>query len=68
VGFEVNKMKLGLVFSEHFGFHCQVTFITHLSSGDGTLGSLVADVPNGLKFHHKDEKKKPYGNPALGRG
>jgi hypothetical protein len=74
MGFVVDKMKLGLVFSEHFSFHCQVTSIAHISPGAATIGSLVAGVPNGLKSHPTDEKKKPYGNPAfitceyLGRG
>jgi hypothetical protein len=44
VGFVVDKVALGQVFSEYFGFHCQSTFHqflhnhSHLSSGAGTIG------------------------------
>jgi hypothetical protein len=46
-------VALGQVFSEYFGFPCQVSFHRllhnhHLSSGAGTRGQLVADVPSGL--------------------
>jgi hypothetical protein len=53
VGF-VDKMALGQVFSEHFGFPCQFSFHRqlythhHLSSGAGSIGQLVPDVPSGL--------------------
>jgi hypothetical protein len=55
VGFVANKVALGQVFSEYFGFPCQFSFYqilhTHLYSGAGTigqLGQLVAEVPCGL--------------------
>jgi hypothetical protein len=49
VGFVVDKVALGLIFSECFGFPCQFSFrrllhTHHLSSGAGTIGQLVADV------------------------
>jgi hypothetical protein len=48
------KLALGQVFFEYFGFPCQFSFHRllqihhHLSSGAGTIGQLVADVPSGL--------------------
>jgi hypothetical protein len=53
VGFVVDKVALGQVFSEYFDFPCQFSFhrllrIHHLSSGAGTIGQLVADVASGL--------------------
>jgi hypothetical protein len=55
VGFVVNKMALRQVSSMHFGFPCQFSFhrllhTHHLSSGAGTIGQLVADVPSGLSL------------------
>jgi hypothetical protein len=53
VGFVVDKAALGLVFSENFGFLCLFSFhgLFHtrhrLSSGAGTTGQIVADVPSG---------------------
>jgi hypothetical protein len=44
VGFVVDKVTLGQVFSEYFGFSCQSSFHQllhnhpHLSSGAGTIG------------------------------
>jgi hypothetical protein len=44
VGFVVDKVALGQVFSEYFGFLCQYSFHRllhnhpHLSSGAGTMG------------------------------
>jgi hypothetical protein len=44
VGFVVDKVELGQVFSEYFGFPCQSSFHQflhnhhHLSSGAGTIG------------------------------
>jgi hypothetical protein len=44
VGFVLDKVALGQVFSEHFGFPCQSSFQQklhnqpHLSSGAGTIG------------------------------
>jgi hypothetical protein len=54
VGFVVDKVALGQVSSEYFGFPCQSSFHQllhnhpHLSSGAGTIGQLVADVPSWL--------------------
>jgi hypothetical protein len=55
MGFVVDNAALGQVFSEYFGFPCQFSFhrllhIHHLSSGAGTIGQLVADVPSGLSL------------------
>jgi hypothetical protein len=56
VGFMVDKVTLVQVFSEYFGFPCQVSFHQllhihhHLSSGAGTIGRLVADVPSGFSL------------------
>jgi hypothetical protein len=63
VGFVVDKVALGRVFSEYFGFPCQFSFHrllhTHqLSSGAGTTGQLVADVPSGLSLTPPRETKK----------
>jgi hypothetical protein len=49
------KSGTGQVFSEYFGFPCQISFhrllyIHHLSSVAGTLGQLVANVPSGLSL------------------
>jgi hypothetical protein len=56
VGFVLDRVALGQVFSENFSFLCQFSFhwllhIQHrLSSGAGTIGQLVADVPSGLSL------------------
>jgi hypothetical protein len=55
VGFVADKVALGQVFSEYFGFPFQFSFhrllhTRHLSSGAGTVGQLVADVPSGLSL------------------
>jgi hypothetical protein len=48
----VDKVALGQVSSEYFGFPCQFSIHqlihTHLSSEAGTIGQLVVDVPSGL--------------------
>jgi hypothetical protein len=62
----LDKVALGQVFSKYFGFPCQFSFhqllhIHHrLSSGAGTIGQLVADVPSGLRLtpHQETEKRK----------
>jgi hypothetical protein len=61
VGFVVDKVALGQVFSEYFGFPFQFSFhrllhIHHLSFGAGTIGQLVADVPSGLSLTQPQEK------------
>jgi hypothetical protein len=63
VGFVVDKVALGQVFSEYFDFSCQFSFhrlfhTHHLSSGAGKLGHLVADVPSGLSLTPPQETKK----------
>jgi hypothetical protein len=55
VGFVVDKVALGHVFPEYFGFFCQFSFhllfhIHHLSSGAGTISQLQDDVPSGLSL------------------
>jgi hypothetical protein len=56
VGFVADKVALGQGFSEYFDFPCQFSFHrllhTHLSSGAGAIGQLVADVPSGLRLNH----------------
>jgi hypothetical protein len=51
----VNKTALGQVFSEYFSFPCHSFHRLphthhHPSSGAGTIGQTVADVPNGLSL------------------
>jgi hypothetical protein len=65
VGFMVDEVALGQVFSEYFGFPCEFSFhqlfhTRHLSSGAGTIGQLVAAVPSALTIspHPKKVKKK----------
>jgi hypothetical protein len=63
VGFVVDKMALGQVFSECVGFSYQFSFqrllYTHyLSSGAGTIGQLVADVSGGLSLTSPQETKR----------
>jgi hypothetical protein len=55
VGFVVDKVALGQVFTKYFGFPCQFEFhrLLHnrrLSSGAGTMGRTVAAAPNGLRL------------------
>jgi hypothetical protein len=70
VGFVVDKVTLGQVHSEYFGFPCQFSLHRllhihhHLSSMAGTIGQLVADVPSGLSLSlnppQETEKKNNY--------
>jgi hypothetical protein len=51
----VDKVALGQIFSEYFGFPCQFSFhrllhTHHLSSGAGTIGHLLAHEPSGLSL------------------
>jgi hypothetical protein len=67
VGFVVDKVALGKAFSEYFGFPCQLSFhrllhIHHPSSGAGTMGQLVTDVPNGLSLTPPQETKEKQKN------
>jgi hypothetical protein len=63
VGFVVDKVALGQIISEYFDFPCQFLFhrllhiLHHLSSGAGTVGQLVADVPSGLSLTPLQETK-----------
>jgi hypothetical protein len=60
----LDKVALGQVFSEYFGFPYQFSFHrllhTHhqLSSGAGTIDQLVADVPSGLSLTPPQKIKK----------
>jgi hypothetical protein len=63
VGFLVETVALGQVFSEHLGFPCQFSFHrvlhTHyLSSGAGTLGQILADVQSGLSLTPTPRNKR----------
>jgi hypothetical protein len=54
VGFLMDKVALGHVFSEYFSLPYQFSFHQmlhiHPSSGAGTIGYSVADVPSGLSL------------------
>jgi hypothetical protein len=64
VGFVLDKVALGQVFSEYFGFPCQFSF--HRLLHTGTIGQLVADVPSGLSLTPPQEnKKKPRSHSSL---
>jgi hypothetical protein len=69
VGFMVDEIALEQVCFEYFCFPCQCSFHqmlhTHLSSADGTIGQLVADVPSGLSFTPPHGKK--IGHKAFSR-
>jgi hypothetical protein len=63
VGFVVDEVDVGQVFSEYFSFPCQFSFYRllhtqHISSGAGTIGLLVIDAPSGLSLTKKLKKKK----------
>jgi hypothetical protein len=61
VGFVVDKVALGQVFFEYFGFPCQFSFHRlldihhHLSSGADTIRQLVADGTSELGLTKKLE-------------
>jgi hypothetical protein len=63
MGFAMEKVALGQVFSEYFDFTCQFSFHRllhihhHLSSGAGTIGQLVANAPSGLSLTPPQETK-----------
>jgi hypothetical protein len=54
VGYMVDKLTRGQVSSEYFGFPYQLSFHqmphTRVSSGAGTTGQLVTEVPSGLSL------------------
>jgi hypothetical protein len=63
MGFVVDKVALGQVVSEYFGFPCQFSFlrllhIHDLSSGACIIGQLVADVLIGFSLTPPQETKK----------
>jgi hypothetical protein len=68
VGFVVDKVALGQISSEYFGFPCQFSSHRlfhahhHLSSGAGRRGPTVADVPSGLSLKPKQGTKKKKKN------
>jgi hypothetical protein len=73
VEFLVDSVALVQVFSEYFGFFYQCLFHrllhihNHLSSGVGTIGKLVTDVPSGLSLTpHQEAKKKNTDWPTDG--
>jgi hypothetical protein len=49
-GFVVDKVTLQQVFSEYFSLHRLLHTHRHLSSGAGTIGQLMEDVPSGLSL------------------
>jgi hypothetical protein len=64
VGFVVDKVALGQVFSEYFGFPCQSSFHQllhnhhHLSSGAGTIGQQWAMYQVDSVSPHPEKLKK----------
>jgi hypothetical protein len=64
VGFVVDKVALGHVFSEYLGFPCQFSFHRlphthhHLPSRTGTIGQIVANVVDSVSHQTKKLKKK----------
>jgi hypothetical protein len=62
--FVMDKVALGQVVSEFFGFPCQISFHQmlhihhHLSSVAGTIGQSMSDVPSGLSFTPPQEAKR----------
>jgi hypothetical protein len=63
VGFVVDKVARGQVFPEYLGFPRQFLFhrllyIHRPSSGAGTIGELVADMPSGLSLTPPKKLKK----------
>jgi hypothetical protein len=64
VGFVADKVALGQVSSEYFGFPCHFSFHRllhihhHISSPLGTIAQLVADVPSGLSLTPPTKKLK----------
>jgi hypothetical protein len=63
VGFVVDKVALGQVFSEYFGFPCQSSFHQflhnhhHLSAGAGTIGQKWPQYPKSHRTITKKQKK-----------
>jgi hypothetical protein len=66
MGFVVDKVALGQVYSEYLGFPFQFSFhrllhTHHFSYGAGKIGQLVAEVPSGIR----KKKKKTVKNVDL---
>jgi hypothetical protein len=61
VGFVVDKVALGRVFSEFFGFPCQSSFYQilhhHNHPGQATIGQSVAAVPIGPSWTPSPTKR-----------
>jgi hypothetical protein len=74
MGFVMDKVALGQVFSEYFGFPRQFSFHRlhhihhHLSSGADIIGQLMADVPSRLSLTPLQETKKNMNCFRLLRG
>jgi hypothetical protein len=56
MGFAMDGLELGQLFSEYFGFPCQFSFHrlfqTHyLSSGAGKVAQILTGVPSGLSLN-----------------
>jgi hypothetical protein len=65
VGFMMDKVALGHVFSKYLDFPCQFSFhrLLHihdyrLSSGAGKIGQTATDLPSGLRLTTPQETKK----------
>jgi hypothetical protein len=62
MGFVVDKAELRRAFSEYFGFpypsFYRLLHTHHPSSGAGTVGQTVADVPRGLNLTPTRKYKK----------
>jgi hypothetical protein len=69
VVFVVDKVALGQFFSDYFGFpwqrfHRLLHTCNHLSSGAGTIGQIVADLPSGLTSRPIPRKITPWPESA----
>jgi hypothetical protein len=65
VGFVMDKVALGQIFFQYFGFPCQFSshrllHADHLTPGAGTIGQLVTDVTSGLSLTPPQKTKKIY--------
>jgi hypothetical protein len=64
MGFVVDEVALGQVFSEYFGFPCQLSLhrlfhiYYHLLSGAGTIGQIAAGMASELSLTPPQETKK----------
>jgi hypothetical protein len=63
----VDKVAQVQVFSEYFGFPCKFSLhrllhTYHLSSGAGTIGQLLADVPPQETKKKTEEKRDAFLN------